>query len=242
MYARRLSCFKGWKIIDLAGERAHVIEPLRGRTINRVQAVGKLLFVYFNAVDQLLRIHCLMFGDIRFDEIRPGKRMTLELTVCYGQRRANVRVYLGSTRLATMAEVDPTVVRRDITGGRQPTLRLMRRLKTSQPQSLICDALLDQAWFPGLGNKIRNEALFRSRLHPEHRLSDLADDQLQELASSIRNFTKHFESRVTEANDRPQLDYQIFRKRRCARCGSDVRNEVLGKLQRHCHYCPVCQS
>ncbi len=32
---------------------------------------------------------------------------------------------------------------------------------------MICDALLDQTIFSGLGNIIKNEVLFRTRTHPE---------------------------------------------------------------------------
>ncbi len=241
MYATRLRGYVGWTIANLVGERAHAVDSLQGCKIKDAQAFGKLLFVSFKDTDVLLRIHCLMFGDIRFDQIRPGKRLTLDIYVTKRNQSANIRVYLGSTRLTSSSELDPAVMRRDIAGGRQPTLWLMRAVQTERSNTLVCDALLDQNWFPGLGNKIRNEALFMSRLHPELRLSQLTTEELRKLAKSIRTFTRHFESRVTEVNDRPPLDYQIFRKRRCRRCGGSVRNEVLGELQRHCHYCPVCQ-
>lgn len=36
----------------------------------------------------------------------------------------------------------------------------------SQSSRMLCDVLLDQAVMPGVGNIIKNEALFDSGLHP----------------------------------------------------------------------------
>lgn len=36
----------------------------------------------------------------------------------------------------------------------------------SQSSRMLCDVLLDQAIMPGVGNIIKNEALFDSGLHP----------------------------------------------------------------------------
>lgn len=36
----------------------------------------------------------------------------------------------------------------------------------SQRSRMLCDVLLDQAIMPGVGNIIKNEALFDSGLHP----------------------------------------------------------------------------
>jgi endonuclease-8 len=40
------------------------------------------------------------------------------------------------------------------------------RLK-AEPTKLICDALLEQDIFSGVGNIIKNEVLYRIRVHPE---------------------------------------------------------------------------
>ena len=42
-----------------------------------------------------------------------------------------------------------------------------------QPDTLVCDALLDQDLFAGVGNIIKNEVLFRTRVHPESTIGDL---------------------------------------------------------------------
>ena len=43
---------------------------------------------------------------------------------------------------------------------------LARKKLRASPEALVCDALLDQTIFAGVGNVIKNEILFRIRLHP----------------------------------------------------------------------------
>ena len=45
--------------------------------------------------------------------------------------------------------------------------RAARRKLKLQPTMLVCDALLDQSIFAGVGNIIKNEVLFRIRVHPK---------------------------------------------------------------------------
>lgn len=41
---------------------------------------------------------------------------------------------------------------------------------------MLCDVLLDQAVLPGVGNIIKNEALFDSGLHPAVKVSEMSED------------------------------------------------------------------
>ena len=41
------------------------------------------------------------------------------------------------------------------------------------PEELVCDILLDQNIFTGVGNIIKNEVLFRIRLHPETKIKNI---------------------------------------------------------------------
>lgn len=41
---------------------------------------------------------------------------------------------------------------------------------------MLCDVLLDQAVLPGVGNIIKNEALFDSGLHPAVKVGEMSQD------------------------------------------------------------------
>jgi endonuclease-8 len=65
------------------------------------------------------------------------------------------------------------------------------RLKLT-PQTLVCDALLDQNVFAGVGNIIKNEVLFRIRLHPESTVGALPEEPLNQLVDEARNYSFDF--------------------------------------------------
>src|SRR5688500_9874567 len=70
IYRDRLRRLAGRPIVAVAGERAAAAEPFVGRPLPRAQSRGKLLYLRFGA--EALRIHCLMFGDVRVNESRAG--------------------------------------------------------------------------------------------------------------------------------------------------------------------------
>lgn len=45
-----------------------------------------------------------------------------------------------------------------------------------QKTRMLCDVLLDQAVLPGVGNIIKNEALFDSGLHPALKVGEMSQD------------------------------------------------------------------
>lgn len=55
------------------------------------------------------------------------------------------------------------------------------RLKNKQ----VCDFLLDQKRFGGIGNYIRNEALYIARVRPDRSLGSLSDDEIEKLRLAV---------------------------------------------------------
>lgn len=65
---------------------------------------------------------------------------------------------------------------------------LARRRLRARPDLLACDALLDQDVFAGLGNIIKNEVLFRIRVHPLSPVGALPAARLRELVAQARKY------------------------------------------------------
>ena len=57
---------------------------------------------------------------------------------------------------------------------------------------MICDALLDQQIFSGVGNIIKNEVLYRVKLHPENIIKDIPALKLSAVIKEARNYSFHF--------------------------------------------------
>lgn len=54
---------------------------------------------------------------------------------------------------------------------------------------MVCDALLDQQIFSGVGNIIKNKVLFRIRVHPESVVTKLPPSKLNELVKEAKVYS-----------------------------------------------------
>ncbi len=69
---------------------------------------------------------------------------------------------------------------------------LARRKLKAMPDTLVCDALLDQNVFAGVGNIIKNEVLFRIRMHPLSKVGAIPPRKLGELIKQARQYSFDF--------------------------------------------------
>ena len=115
--------------------------------------------------------------------------------------------------------------------------------------------LLDQSWVSGLGNYLRSEVLFVSRLAPNRKLGDLDQSEAEALAQAIFDLTKQSYKTKGITNDlgrvaslkadgvtRSQLRHHVFAraKRPCYQCGKKVEKIQWGA--RRLYYCASCQN
>lgn len=105
---------------------------------------------------------------------------------------------------------------------------------------LICDLLLDQKIFAGVGNIIKNEALFSAKLHPLSIVGHIPEEKLVDLISSVRDFSERFYN-VRKRDDKLTTLLQIYRKKQCPVCTERVMMKRTGKRQRVSFFCPECQ-
>ena len=83
---------------------------------------------------------------------------------------------------------------------------LDEKLKTKRS---VCSILMDQKYFPGVGNYIKSEALFLSELHPEEKWSNLSPNQVKKLILNTRDImNKSFESGGAELKDFKNPNYK----------------------------------
>jgi len=61
-----------------------------------------------------------------------------------------------------------------------------------QPNALVCDALLDQQIFAGVGNIIKNEVCYRIKVHPESNVGALSAILINKLVKEARNYSFDF--------------------------------------------------
>ena len=109
--------------------------------------------------------------------------------------------------------------------------------------------LLDQASIAGIGNGYLQDILFRARLHPKKKASDLEPRERFALHRAIREIMAeaiHLRGRDTEVDlhgnpggYRAVLDRHM-KGQPCPRCGAAI--EKLNVSGSSCYVCPVCQE
>jgi endonuclease-8 len=105
---------------------------------------------------------------------------------------------------------------------------------------LACDALLDQDIFAGVGNIIKNEVLFRIRLHPLSRIGELPAPKLRQLVEQARQYGADFlEWKKQFVLKKHWLAHT---KSTCPRCKVPFLKGKLGLTKRRSFYCDRCQK
>jgi formamidopyrimidine-DNA glycosylase len=117
---------------------------------------------------------------------------------------------------------------------------------------IIKSLLLDQKIFSGLGNIYTSESLYRSRIHPKQKSSQISNKKIKKLYDSIKNVLEEAinlgGSSVSNylhpdgAEGSYQRQHKVYQRqgKRCKRCGSRIKNIKINN--RSSYYCPKCQK
>lgn len=208
------------------------VERLNGKTVIALKTWGKHFLICFN--DFTLRIHLLMFGKYFIDGRKDAPpRLGLRF------RNGELNFYTCSAKLlpGNIGKLYDWTA--DIMGEQWDARRAKKRVK-QKAGALICDVLLDQSIFSGLGNIIKNEILYRSRIHPKSVAGAIPDSKLRELVAAARDYS--FEFLNLKKQNKLKKSWQAHTKKKCHRCDLPMRKEYIGKLQRRSFFCANCQK
>jgi endonuclease-8 len=223
--------FEKLKVKEAHGTAALEMSPFVGASLKKVSSWGKHLILELDKT--ILRIHFLMFGSYRINDSR-DREPKLHLTFAKGY----INFYSCSVKIISKDELKDYDWSLDLMADDWDEKRVVKMFR-SKPKALICDVLMDQSVFPGLGNIIKNEVLFRLRLHPELSVDDLSSKQQLALVRDTRTYSLLFYE--WKKINQLKKNWKIFRKRKCPTCKSDLEFRQTGVLQRVSYICEVCQ-
>ncbi|MCZ6662775.1 MAG: formamidopyrimidine-DNA glycosylase [Actinobacteria bacterium] len=223
-----------------------------GLDVVGLQRVGKRIVFEFDG-DLYLVIHLMVAGRLRWEQ--PGKAIpkkvglaafdfedgSLILTEQGTRRRAGIWLSRGYDGVAALDRggVEPLDVTAEEFGVALKTEN--RTLKR---------ALTDPRIFSGIGNAYSDEILWKGRLSPVKRTSQLSDDEVKRLhdavVTSLEDWTRRLREEVGE--DWPKKvtafrdDMAVHGKygEQCPRCGSKVQRIVYASNETN--YCATCQT
>jgi endonuclease-8 len=212
---------------------------LEGRTLESVEARGKHLIAHFSG-DLALHSHLGMNGSWR---IFPDGRMPFGRPWLLLASGRGVAAQFGGKLLRLVSESrirnDPGLMQLGpdpLAAGFDPDAAA-RRLLASGAAREVGDAILDQRVIAGIGNAIRNEALFASRIDPWRRIADLEPEEAEDL---VRANQRVMQISIRRGR-RPHNVYRAGR-RPCPSCGGAISVAAQGDANRATYWCPRCQS
>jgi endonuclease VIII len=223
--------FKGKKIIKVAGNGKLNIDRLTGKEIIDFKSCGKHFLICCE--DFTVRIHFLLFGSYRINEVKNSQpRLSLQF------ENGELNFYVCSIQFIEEnldAVYDWTA---DVMNEHWNAANARKKLK-ALPDRLVCDTLLDQYIFAGIGNIIKNEVLFRIKVHPESKTGKLPDKQLKALLDETVNYS--FDFLKWKKAFELKKHWLVHTKKICPRCNIPVIKKHLGKTNRKTFFCNNCQ-
>lgn len=224
--------FTGRTIRRVGGNTTIDKDRLLGQRIESLRSWGKHFLI--ELPDFSLRVHFLMFGSYRIDEAKSWAEPRLSLQFEPGE----INFYTCSLRFVE----EPLDLAydwwADVMSPHWDPALARKRLR-SVPDMLVCDALLDQDLFAGVGNIIKNEVLFRIRVHPLSTVGALPARKLRELVEEARNYS--FDFYEWKKQYVLKKHWLAHTKRICPRCAIPLSKAHLGRTQRRSFFCENCQ-
>ncbi len=224
--------YKGMKVELATGTTKIDLTLLNNKKILDFKSWGKHFLICFKGF--YIRIHLLMFGTYRINERKESKPR-----LCIKLKNDEINFYTCSVKLIegdVNKDYDWQVdVMSDEWNGAK-TEKTLKKLEDTQ----VTDVLLDQEIFSGSGNIIKNEVLFRTKIHPQSLVESLPNKKLKELVKEVRTYS--FDFYKWKKAFQLKQHWLIYSKRICPRCNIPVRKEYIGKGKRITYYCNNCQK
>ncbi|HYK45398.1 MAG TPA: DNA-formamidopyrimidine glycosylase family protein [Parafilimonas sp.] len=223
--------FKGKKILDVAGNSKIEYHQLHNKKVIDFKSWGKHFLICCKGIT--LRVHFMLFGSYRINE-RKATPARLSLQFDNGE----LNLYACSVKLFTEDPDELYDWSADVMNDAWDPSKARQKLKQI-PETIVADALLNQNIFSGVGNIIKNEVLFRIRVHPKTKVGDLPSKKLSELIKEARNYS--FDFLEWKKAFVLKKHWLIHTKKICPRCNIPVHKEHVGKTNRRTFFCENCQ-
>jgi endonuclease-8 len=223
--------FEGKKVIAVSGNSKIEKDRMLNKKLVQIRTWGKHLLLCFKGFS--VRIHFLMFGTYRVNETKDAvPRLKLQFA------KGEINFYTCSVRFIDEPLDEIYDWAADVLSDEWDAKAARKKLK-AVPSMLVTDALLDQTIFAGVGNIIKNEVLYRIKVHPKTPVGSLPAPKLSELIREARNYSFDFLKWKKEYTLRKH--WLAHTKKTCSRDGDKIVKEYLGKTQRRTFFCNSCQ-
>ena len=217
--------FKG-KIVKQAGGYGPMETAwINGKKLLEICTWGKhLLFVFNNGT---VRVHLMLFGEVIISE---RKKVNRSFFLEFAKGEINGYVVKAEKLKGTPEEVydwRTDILHKDFDAA------YVKSLLKKEADKPIDDVLMDQNVFTGVGNKIRNEALYRAGIHPLSITGKIPVAKITKLISEVVAYARIFYNQLETkgVND----NFSVY-KQEFAPDGSEVTVQILPRTKRKIYF------
>jgi endonuclease VIII len=223
--------FKGQKVLEVGGNRKLDLKRMKNKKVIDFKTFGKEFFICFK--DFSARIHLLLFGTYRVNE---HKKTSSRLSLFF--KNGELNFYGCAVKFIEEPLDELYDWSADVLSDSWDPAAAKKKLKT-KPDTLACDILLDQKIFAGVGNIIKNEVLYRIKVHPESKVGKMPAKAVNLLVKEARNYS--FDFLEWKKNYVLKKHWLAHTKKTCKRCKMPLIKKHLGKTNRRSFFCENCQ-
>lgn len=224
-----------------------------GRTIEKIEAVGKHLLMHFSG-DLHLRTHMRMNGTWHIYRVgerwkkRPSDMRLVVGTDDYVAVAFNVPVAEFHDSASLARQVDLRKIGPDFLGVTFDDEEALRRVR-GRAGKPIAEVLLNQRVVAGVGNVYKSEVLFLEKIYPFTLTDSLSDEEIRRILITSRALMERnvvdgtvFQRKTTDTMRRDQPLWVYGRRGEpCRKCSTPIEYRRSGIDARSTYWCPRCQ-
>jgi endonuclease VIII len=223
--------FTGKKITAVSGNSKTDLSRLLNQQVISFKSWGKHFLICFKGFT--VRIHFLLFGSYRVNEKKgTPERLSLEF------KNGELNFYSCSIKFMEGDLNEHYDWSADVMSDAWNPRKALKKLR-SKPNELVCDALLEQDIFAGVGNIIKNEVLYRIKIHPASTVGKIPDRKLREVVKQARVYS--FDFLTWKKKYALKKNWLVHTKKTCGRCNLPVIKKYMGAKNRRTFFCQNCQ-
>ena len=228
--------FIGKTVIAATGNAKIDIPRVVNIKLDDIKTWGKHLLLCFDGFT--IRIHFLLFGSYRINETKEKvSQLRLGLTFPNGE----FNIYSAAVKLLEGNVNDHYNWAEDVMNDNwDPDLAYKKLQEPLNKKKEICDTLLEQDIFSGVGNIIKNEVLYRVFVHPQSITGKIPHSKQKEIIEQARQYS--FEFLEWKKAYELKKHWLAHGKSVCLRCNLPIYRKNTGVKKRRSFYCTNCQE
>jgi endonuclease VIII len=225
--------FKGKIIKEAKGYAKIDFSQLEHKKVIDFKTWGKHFLICFK--DFTVRVHFGLFGNYRINDRKKGVNASVHLAFSNGE----LNCYVASAKIIKEDLDEVYDWRLDMLSAKWSAAYVKKMLLEQDKNKQIGDLLLNADIFSGVGNIIRNEVLYRVKVHPESKLGDIPPEKITALIKQTRTYSKDFLK--WKKKDELKKHWEVYEQKECP-LKHPIQKKYTGKTKRRSYICKTCMK